>query len=177
MGIHDVIALEARTMSSSVLDGKRILAVEDEPDILEVLENQIVDGAPNCTFDKAGSYEEAVTLLESREYDLAILDIMGVRGFDLLEIAVRKNVRTVMLTAHALTPEALKRSHDMGARAYLPKDKLADIVPFLEDALTQGFESGWRRLLDRLHDYYTALFKTDWEKEIGFDWRKTGRPY
>jgi CheY-like chemotaxis protein len=164
-------------MSSLVLDGKSILAVEDEPDILAVLEEQIMDACPTCTFDKAGSYEEAVKLLDSRVYHLVILDIMGVRGFDLLEIAVKRNLRAVMLTAHALSSEALKRSHDMGARAYLPKDKLSEIVPFLEDALTQEFESGWRRLLDRMHDYYTAIFKTDWEKEIGFDWRKTGRPY
>jgi hypothetical protein len=38
-----------------------------------------------------------------------------------------------MLTAHALNPEALKHSIQMGARAYLPKEKLGEIVPFLED--------------------------------------------
>jgi CheY-like chemotaxis protein len=164
-------------MSNSVLDGKRILAVDDEPDVLSVLEEVIIDACPSCSFDKAVSYEEAVELLASKEYDLLILDIMGVRGFDLLEIAVKKNLRAVMLTAHALSTEALKRSHDMGARAYLPKDKLGEVVPFLEDVLTHGFESGWRRLLERLHDYYAALFKTDFVKEIGCDWRKPGRPY
>jgi len=35
-----------------------------------------------------------------------------------------------MLTAHAMNPEALKRSYDKKARAYLPKEKLGAIVPF-----------------------------------------------
>jgi CheY-like chemotaxis protein len=166
-------------MTNSVLDGKRMLAVDDEPDVLATLEQEIKDSCPECTFDKAISYEEAVKLLESKDYDLIVLDIMGVRGFDLLEMAAKKHLKVVMLTAHALTPAALKRSHDVGARAYLPKDKLGEIVPFLEDALTHDFESGWEHLMDRLHVYFNAAFKRiDWEKEIGFDWRKkTGRPY
>jgi DNA-binding response OmpR family regulator len=166
-------------MSNSVLDGKRMLAVDDEPDVLAILEQEIKDTCTGCTFDKAVSYEEAAKLLESKDYDLIVLDIMGVRGFDLLEMAVKKNLRVAMLTAHALTPEALKRAHDMGARAYLPKDKLGEIVPFLENALTESFESGWELLMDRLHVYFSATFKRiDWEKEIGFDWlKKTGRPY
>jgi DNA-binding response OmpR family regulator len=102
--------------NSVVLDRKRILAVDDEPDVTVVLEQEIEDASPTCIFEKASSYQEAVKLLESTDYDLVILDIMGVRGFDLLELAVKKNMKVVMLTAHALTPEALKRSHDMGAR-------------------------------------------------------------
>jgi DNA-binding response OmpR family regulator len=165
-------------MSESVLEGKRILAVDDEPDITALLEQEIRDTCTSCSFEKAASYREAVKLLESNDYDLVILDIMGVRGFDLLELAVKKNLKVAMLTAHALSPEALKKSHDMGARAYLPKEKLGEIVPFLEDALTQNFESGWERLMDRLHVYFNAVFmRINWEKEVGFDWRKPGRPY
>lgn len=165
-------------MSYSALDGKKILAVDDELDIVAVLQEELMNACTECVFEKAASYEEAKKLLESKDYDLIILDIMGVRGFDLLEIAVKKNLKVVMLTAHALSPEALKQSHDMGARAYLPKDRLGEIVPFLEDVLTQTFETGWERLMDRLHVYFNAVFKKiDWEKEIGFDWRKKGKPY
>jgi DNA-binding response OmpR family regulator len=165
-------------MSRSVLDGKRILAVDDEPDVTAILEQEIGEVCSGCSFDSASSYSEAVELLESREYDLVILDIMGVRGFDLLELAVKKNMKVAMLTAHALTPEALKQSHDLGARSYLPKEKLGEIVPFLEDVLTESFESGWDRLISRLRVYFNAAFgRIDWEKEVGADWRKPGRPY
>jgi CheY-like chemotaxis protein len=111
-------------MSGSVLDGKTILAVDDEPDILTVLKEEINGACPNCTFDTAATYEEAAKKLESNYYDVVVLDIMGVRGFDLLDLAVKHKFPVAMFTAHALSPEALKRSIEMGARAYLPKEKL-----------------------------------------------------
>jgi len=75
-------------MKESVLDGKRILAVDDEPDVLAVLEEEILSACRNCIFDKATTYEQANQLIRSWTYELIILDIMGVRGFDLLELAV-----------------------------------------------------------------------------------------
>jgi len=157
-------------MSNSILDHKKILAVDDEPDILDVLEEEITSSCSGCVFDKATTYDEAVRFLQSMNYDLIVLDIMGVRGFDLLEIAVKNNLKAVMLTAHALNPENLKRAHDMGARAYLPKQKLGEIVPFLEDALKYDFEPGWKRLYEALRDIFTGLWGRDWEKlekEVG----------
>ena len=158
-------------MGGSILDGKRILAVDDEPDVLTVLETEVTDACPSCIIDKATTYEEAVKKLEAGTYDVAVLDIMGVRGFDLLDIAVKKQLRVAMLTAHALTPEALKRSHDMGARAYLPKEKLGEIVPFLEDVLKYEFQPGWRKLFEKLYDFFTEKFEDDWEQKTGIKWR------
>ena len=157
-------------MSSSILNQKKILAVDDEPDILNVLEEEIASKCSDCVFDKATNYDEAVKLLQSKDYDLIVLDIMGVRGFDLLDIAVKKHLKAVMLTANALSPENLKMAHDMGARAYLPKQKLGEIVPFLEDALKYEFEPGWKRLYEGLRDVFNTLWGRDWErleKEVG----------
>jgi CheY-like chemotaxis protein len=157
-------------LSNSILDQKKILAVDDEPDVLQVLEEEITSNCSDCVFDKATNYDEAAKLLQSKHYDLIVLDIMGVRGFDLLDIAVKNNLKAVMLTAHALSPENLKRAYDMGARAYLPKQKLGEIVPFLEDALKYDFEPGWKRLYEALRDVFAALWGRDWEKlekEIG----------
>jgi CheY-like chemotaxis protein len=151
-------------MSNSILDQKKILAVDDEQDILDVLEEEITSSCSDCVFDKAISYDEAVKLLQSKNYDLIVLDIMGVRGFDLLDIAVKNNMRAVMLTAHALSPENLKRAYAMGARAYLPKEKVGEIVPFLEDTLKYDFEPGWKRVYEALRDTFTTLWGRDWEK-------------
>jgi CheY-like chemotaxis protein len=156
-------------MKESILSNKRILAVDDEPDVLMVLEEEILDACPNCQFDKATTFEEATQLLASWSYDLVILDIMGVRGFELLEEAVTRNFPVVMLTAHALNPEALKRSIELGARAYLPKEKLGETVPFLEDVLTQKNLPGWKRLFEKLGEFFNARFGPDWQKaEAGF---------
>jgi DNA-binding NtrC family response regulator len=161
-------------MSESILNGKRILAVDDEADILTSLEEVIMFSCPNCTFETASTYEDAAKLLQANHYDVVVLDIMGVRGFDLLDIAVKRDFKVAMLTAHALTPETLKRAHEMKARAYLPKDKIAEIVPFLEDILTYDFATGWRRLLQKLSGFFNDTFEMEWEKKTGMNWREWG---
>lgn len=159
-------------MVDSVLNGKRILAVDDEPDVLAILEDEILGAAPKCKFEKATSYEEAAKKLKSETYDVVVLDIMGVRGFDLLELAVNRNLRVAMLTAHALSPEALKRSFEMKARAYLPKEKLGEVVPFLEDVLKYEYLPGWKRLLEKLKGFFDSKFESDWEKKTGLPWQE-----
>jgi CheY-like chemotaxis protein len=159
-------------MTDSVLNGKQILAVDDEPDVLATLEEEILAAAPKCKFIKATTYHEAAKKLESQNYDVVILVIMGVRGFDLLELAVSRNFRVAMLTAHALTPEALKRSFEMKARAYLPKEKLGEVVPFLEDVLKYEYLPGWKRLLEKLKGFFDSKFESDWEKKTGLPWQE-----
>jgi CheY-like chemotaxis protein len=154
----------------SILNGKTILAVDDEIDVLSVLEEEILGVAPKCKFEKATTYEDASKKLESQTYDVVILDIMGVRGFDLLDLAVRKKFLVAMLTAHALTPEALKRSFEMKARAYLPKDKLGEIVPFLEDILNYEYLPGWKRLMKKLEGYFMAQWGEYWQKTEAKFW-------
>jgi CheY-like chemotaxis protein len=156
----------------SILNGKHILAVDDEQDVLTVLEEEILGAAPKCKFEKATTYEEAVKKLESQAYDVVILDIMGVRGFDLLDLAVSRNFRVAMLTAHALNPEALKRSFELKARAYLPKEKLGEVVPFLEDVLRYEYLPGWKRLLEKLKGFFDSKFESDWEKKTGLQWQE-----
>jgi len=163
-------------MASRILDGKCILAVDDEPDVLKVLEEEIMAACPSCRFDTATSYNAAVTMMHSNDYDVVILDIMGVRGFDLLDFAVKRHFRVAMLTAHSLNVESLKRSIDMKARAYLPKEKLGQIVPFLEDILKYDYASGWKRLFEKLHSFFAEIFEPDWEEKIGINWREWGQP-
>jgi len=159
-------------MVDSVLNGKRILAVDDEPDVLAVLEDEIKGAAPKCKFEKATTYEDAVKKLESETFDVVVLDIMGVRGFDLLDLAVKRNFRVAMLTAHALSPEALKRSFEMKARAYLPKEKLGEVVHFLEAVLKYEYLPGWKRLLEKLKGFFDSKFESDWEKKTGLPWQE-----
>jgi len=150
-------------LGESILANKRILAVDDEPDVLDALEEQLEDHR-GLIFDKATDYESGYHLLRSWTYDLVILDIMGVRGFDLLNAAVALGFPTVMLTAHALSVQALRKSIELGAKAYIPKEKMADILPFLEDVLTLEHRPGWRRLFERLGGFFSAKFGPEWQK-------------
>jgi DNA-binding NarL/FixJ family response regulator len=158
-------------MKESILNDKNILAVDDEPDVLTILEEEILEAAPNCKYEKATTYEVAVDKLKSNSYDVVILDIMGVRGFDLLELAVSLNLRVAMLTAHSLSPESLKRAFEMKARAYLPKEKLGEIVPFLEDVLKYEYLPGWKHLMNKLQVYFKARWGEYWEKAEANFWK------
>ena len=160
-------------MTESILNGKRILAVDDEPDVLNVLEEEVLGSCSKCQFDKAKSYETAIEKLKSQTFDLVILDIMGVRGFDLLDLAVGRNIPVAMLTAHALNPEALKHSIQRGARAYLPKEKLGEIVPFLEDIfLERDNLSGWAKLMKKLEGYLNSRWGEYWQKKDEKFWKE-----
>jgi len=159
-------------MKESILNGKRVLAVDDEPDVLEVLEEEILGYSPNTIFEKATTYDEAAKKLESQNYDVVVLDIMGVRGFDLLAQAVKLKFPAAMLTAHSLTPESLKRSFEMGAISYLPKEKLGEIVPFLEDILeaSDGL-SVWGGLMNKLEGFFTSRWGEYWKKPEEKFWK------
>jgi DNA-binding NtrC family response regulator len=147
------------------LNNKKILVVDDEPDIHAVIEEEINDACETCRIDKANDYETAADFLRSKEYDLVILDIMGVRGFDLLEIAVKRDFKTAMLTAHALNAEALEKAHRLGAGTYLPKTKLGQLIPFLEDVFKYDQQTGWKRLLDKLGDFFDEQFESGWRSK------------
>lgn len=162
-------------MAEHLLNGKRILAVDDEPDVLTTLEEEILAVAPNCKLEKATTYEEASKKLESETYDVVILDIMGVDGFKLLESAVKRNFRVAMLTAHALNYEALNRSFKMRAMAYLPKEKLGEIVPFLGDILKYEYLPGWKSLMQKLKRFFDSKFESDWEKKTDLPWEEWGK--
>jgi len=162
-------------MKESFLNGKRILAVDDELDVLTVLAEEIMEACPSCQFDKATSYEAAAKMLKSQTYDLVILDIMGVGGFDLLNLAVSRSFRVAVLTAHALNPEALKRSIEMEARAYLPKEKLGEIVPFLEDIFKYDSLTGWTRLLKNLHGFFDDRWGEYWQRSDEKFWKEFGK--
>jgi DNA-binding response OmpR family regulator len=162
-------------MAESILNGMRILAVDDEPDVLAALEDEIHESAPKCQLEKAISYQEASKKLASQNYDLVILDIMGVRGFDLLNQAVNRNFKVAMLTAYSLNPESLKRSVEMKARAYLPKEKLGEIVSFLEDIVKESDHAiGWGRLMSKLKAYFDSRWGEYWQKAEENFWKDFG---
>jgi len=160
-------------MADSILNGRSILAVDDEPDVLEVLEEEILAAAPKCKFDKSASYFDAYKKLGAKHYDIVILDIMGVRGFHLLDLAVSRHLPVTMLTAHSLNPESLKRSIAKKARAYLPKEKLGDVVPFLEGVMEETeFLYGWARLMKQLGGYFNLRWGKNWQKSEAIFWKE-----
>lgn len=161
-------------MESQILTGKRILIVDDEPDILETLEEML----DQCLIDRATHFAEAKKLLHKNVYDAAIFDIMGVQGYDLLEIANKKEIPALMLTAHALSGDDLVKSVKGGAHVYVPKEKIAEIPVFLADILTSR-EEGIRRdekWYTRLKPYFDRKFGSDWQEKYKAFWNGFNAP-
>ena len=147
----------------NMMKGKRILIVDDEPDVLDTLEDLL----SMCKVVKATSFEEAKKQLETQSFDMAVLDIMGVNGYELLEIAVAKKVTAVMLTAHALSPEDTMKSFKGGAAFYVPKDKIAEMPAILANILdlkNKG-KNTWMPFVGWAEAYYSAKFGPRWEKQ------------
>lgn len=159
-------------MGNSVsLQGKRILIVDDEPDILESLREILTESI----LETATDFETAMELLENHPYDAAILDIMGVHGYDLLGISRKRGIPTLMLTGHALSPENFFKSIEEGAGAYIPKDKIGEIEIFLKDLL-EAYSKGEKGLgtwFARLESFFEKRFGSDWKGKADTDfWKK-----
>ena len=143
------------------LEGKKILIVDDERDVRETLEDLL----SMCEVSQAESYDQAKALIEAQPFDIAILDIMGVDGFDLLALANAHGITAVMLTAHALSPENVIKSFDEGAASYLPKEEMNRIEVFLTDILeakAQG-KHPWWKWYGRLASFCDRTFGPDWK--------------
>lgn len=145
----------------NILKNKKILVVDDEQDVLDTIEELL----PTCEIKKASSFEEASKFLETDYFDMTILDIMGVSGYRLLEIAKERNITSAMLTANALNPENTVKSFKEGAAYYIPKEKMNNIKIYLIDifdAIEKG-KSFWERWIDRFANYYDDKFGEDWK--------------
>jgi len=159
----------------SFLKNKHILAVDDEEDILET----IVEILDESEVDTARDYSTASAKIKERRYDLAILDIMGVDGLQLLEEAVEREIPAVMLTAHAISPETLMESIQKGAISYLPKESLVDLDELLNALLAAHHrgEPPWKLLFEKLGDYFDKRFGPEWKQKDHDFWSKFSRSY
>jgi DNA-binding response OmpR family regulator len=143
---------------ADILSGKKILAVDDEEDVLETITDQL--GA--CEITTADNFETAKDLLKKEKFDLAILDIMGVKGFDLLHYAKESKVPAVMLTARAMNAESMQKSVEKGAVSFLPKDELYNLEQLVAEIfgeMKRG-RTHWKRLEERMG----TRLKEEWGK-------------
>jgi DNA-binding NtrC family response regulator len=144
----------------SPLEGKKILAVDDEPDVLQTLSELLY----MCDVHQAEDFQSGLDLILNNTYDAVILDIMGVNGFELLKNSDARGFPTIMLTAYQVTPEALKKSMDLGASAFLPKEMMVEVVELLEEVMQGGGKRlWWMKSLEKTSPYFDKKFGPDWK--------------
>ena len=142
------------------LSGKEILIVDDEPDVFETLK-ELLD---MCILDYARDFNTAEKYLSENYYDGAILDIMGVDGYNLLTLARQREIPALMLTAHALSPDHLVKSIRQGAFSYIPKHEMADIPKYLDDIIQS-------KRKDQKSRYWFRKLSPFFDKQFGSDWK------
>jgi hypothetical protein len=99
---------------------------------------------------------------------------MGVRGFELLQIAKEKGLPTLMLTAHALNEDTLKKSAEEGASYYVPKEEIVNIDLFVADVIEAKEKNNnpWVSWFDRLGPFFEA--RTNFR---GPNWREDHKKF
>jgi DNA-binding NtrC family response regulator len=151
--------------AESPLKDKKILVVDDEPDVLAT----VADILDMCRVDKASDFEKGLQLISRNTYDVVILDIMGVNGFELLKNAVLRGFPSIMLTAHAVTREALKRSIELGAVSFLPKEQIKTLKELVEEVVVGGGKRlWWLKSLQKTGPYFDRKFGSDWKEKDKF---------
>jgi len=143
---------------------KAVLVVDDEKDVLETIKALLSD----YRVDTALDFQTAVEKLKRKVYDAVILDIMGVRGLDLLKLSAEKELPTIMLTAHAMNPGTLKESMHGGAVSFVPKERMDEIHAFVEDILTVGRKEARLRFYIKLGPYFDRRFGPRWDQAETF---------
>ena len=107
---------------------RRILLVEDDPDIRTLLEHVLIDGGYEV--DATGTVRGGCELLGCRDYDLVIADGRLSDGFG-MEIADRagdKGVKTLIITGYGFTlpREGIER-YDVLLKPLRPSELIAAV--------------------------------------------------
>jgi CheY-like chemotaxis protein len=150
-------------MDLKILEGKRILVVDDEPDIREIVSELLIPSQVVTV----GDFDEALKRITSESFDLVILDIMGVNGFALLEACRSNRLPAAMLSAHAVNLHSLNVAVKLGAVSFLPKEeihRLPELIAEILQDLEQG-QTHWAKLFKRLGPYFKDKLGVLWEDE------------
>jgi DNA-binding response OmpR family regulator len=111
--------------------GFKILVVDDEPDVVQVVSNKLKREG----FEVATAFdgEEALTKFAEFDPDLVLLDLMmpKLNGFDVLKQIRTKYTdrwRPVIIISAQTELDTLRKSYDMDADHYLAKPVAMDVI-------------------------------------------------
>lgn len=148
--------------SKDLFKDKKVLVVDDEPDFLSTI-TEMLD---SCEVHTATNFESGLQMILNNHYDAVILDIMGVNGFELLKNSDMRGFPTIMLTAYQVNPEALKKSIDMGAVAFLPKELIVELKELLQEIFRGGGKRlWWLKSLEKTGPYFDRKFGSGWKEQ------------
>jgi DNA-binding response OmpR family regulator len=113
----------------------RILIVEDEQAIADLIRINLCDAGYECVVAESG--DQGADLMEQQFFDLCILDIMlpGADGYELLDYAKQLKIPVIFVTAKGETNDKV-RGLRQGAEDYITKPfEVLELVARVENVL------------------------------------------
>ncbi|MBN1993615.1 MAG: response regulator [Anaerolineae bacterium] len=112
---------------------KRILIVDDEPNLAFLLAENLLDLGPDYEIEVCNSSADALALNKTKPFDLVITDLMmpEINGLTLTKYLIQQKpeIKLILITAYGNEDVALK-AKNLGISSYITK-------PFaMEDMLT-----------------------------------------
>jgi len=145
----------------SRLDETKFLAMDDEPDVLDIIKEAFLSSIVMTAKD----FDSGLKLINENIFDLVILDIIGVNGFELLKACRDRHLLAAKLTSKAIDVENLNQAIREGAVSFLPKEELhrfpevvAEILGELEEGRTH-----WSKLFERMGSFFEKKFGPSWK--------------
>lgn len=136
-------AVDSLKTSSGQLTGKKILWVEDDSFLSEIIARKLA--AEKCVLVHAKDAESALSLLEAEKPDIILLDILlpGMSGFELLKkikaIPAVKDIPVIMLSNLGQESD-IEKGNGLGAKRFLVKASLTldEIIDNMSEVLRES---------------------------------------
>ncbi len=110
-----------------MMTNSTLLAVDDQPENLCLLERLIEEHIPGCELQTANNAEEALGLLAQTPFDAVLIDVRmpGMDGIEMCKCIrsqeATRNLPVILITAQAPTPELRARGVEAGAELFISK--------------------------------------------------------
>ena len=100
----------------------RVLITEDQPILINVLSNVVLEIFPNSIIKSATDINTAIQFIKSFEFDiiLADLDFNGEKRFSVVELAKKNNIKCIIFTGH-YNKAFIDNALDIGVVAFVSK--------------------------------------------------------
>jgi DNA-binding NtrC family response regulator len=131
-----------------VIKDLRILFVEDDPYIAHSVGKVLKEFG---SFQHASNLTQALNLLDSFEFDIAIIDLnlsqrIDLKGLNVLEKVKQKNIYSIILSNYE-NSDVIKTAYQIGCDHFLDKNKFSQsLAPYLKQFKTRKNFFDWEKI-------------------------------
>jgi YesN/AraC family two-component response regulator len=129
----------------TVLQSKKILIVDDEPDLREMLEFEFEMSGADVTTAPNG--REAFKLIQNSQFDVVISDIRmpGGDGVELIQSISEANMDLPLVFISGFADIQVDEAYQLGASGYFPKPFILQDIVNKVVSLTESPQSRWSK--------------------------------